>query len=87
MVDVFSNDETMSLMLKKFDKTFEELTDVERQIIIFAAFDCSIGRYSKFRMWDREKIEKFLQYCEDKDMDYFECSDAERWALEDSFDC
>ncbi len=55
-------------------------------MICNASYDCSVGRYSKFLMWSLDEISEFFKYCEEVGINYFESSDTERWALEDSFD-
>lgn len=78
--------DVVGLLIKKYNKPFDKFSMQEKAMVADAVFDVRVGRYSKFLMWDVEKIEQFFKYCEDNNVHYFECSDMERWAAEDAFD-
>lgn len=77
--------DVIGLILNKLGKSFEDCIEKEKALITDACFDCSIGRYSKFLNMSKEEMDEFFKFCEEHEMDYFELSDAERWAAEDAF--
>ncbi len=83
---MFTFDEVKQIICKKFAKPYSALSPKGKALIADAYWDVCYGRYSKFLMWDLVRIIEFFEYAQDKGVNYFELSDPERWALEDSFD-
>lgn len=83
---MYSFEEVKFLLCKKLDKKFVEFGVRDTAILTVVSLDCQCGRYSKFLMWDLDRIKAFFKYLNRKGISYFELSDVERWAIEDAFD-